>query len=324
MTTAERKTQHDLFSKSQLILKGNVYEYLEFPNWEKFVAFGNQTPKMSQNISEYNDQTRCLKNNFKGSWYGSIARKTIEELFEAKTFLNMELYKKKYSEIKNDLRALKSKTKNGDAKRTRIQFTDLERGIFCFDRAAIALRKQVTPQGDLKIVSDARKVFAIKEVIASKKRIVKLYINTGVNASQQEEELLYRGILAAIVKQELERKGYLVEINIVTITESGDIGIIDKTCIKKAENKLSENDLLCACADIGIFRSLFFKATVNEFDTIKQICPSSLGSNIELDNFYSLIEYYQKDANCFIIPNIRNEKQLLSNVMESIKIINQF
>jgi len=125
-----------------LSFKG-VHQYCEYWDREMQKALDSDTDYSRAIIDQINDNRRRLEQGDTPSnreWFGFPVPLSYEDAMSRRMFLNMELYNNAYEELRPLLANLE-KVSQGLVPKEIIRPTDLEIGIFSFDRAAMSLEQ---------------------------------------------------------------------------------------------------------------------------------------------------------------------------------------
>ncbi len=265
-------------------------------------------------------------------WFGSPMPQSIAELDKMKAFRHIDRYNELKKKLSKELKALKKLKKIDIVPVRKIAYNDRELGIFSFDAAAISLRKDKDDKGKKIIVSDNKKSFAYFEEKDNQKRFVRIYVTRPSSAAAGDaDNLLWKGILAALLTEELTSLQFDVEvvgINGTTDFQSGGGSGYDYyatfTKFKKSQGRLNVDEFLMHVADAAYMRYHGFKeqiATYQNFKHYKKQTEKYGSMTFDWSVAY-LIEQINDGSKYLLINNVFSEEALLeqvTNILEQVK-----
>lgn len=164
-------------------------------------------------------------------WYGTPAPKSIAELDNHISFMEMHLMKEVQPKVKDHLSGYLRFLDNEVMPKPKLSYNDRGLGMFSFDRAAMGLYKNTristgtpidmaTTQLNIELgrkhtSTSVKKVFAWFENKQSSYPSLRLYIMAGANANIQGNQLLYVGLACGELIDFLEARGVAVEVNVL-------------------------------------------------------------------------------------------------------------
>jgi hypothetical protein len=288
---------------------------------EAFVEEQKQSNGVNRERFSINDTRRQA--DFDSDWYGTPVAKSFEDIKNHSNFLGRELYQSQKNKLSSMLRKSESLGQMQDVPSKKLKFNDLGLGVFCFPRAAVALRKHKRPDKTIKIVSDVRDVYAYFPNVENSVKTISLYQFIGGNANVTANELQYCGIATMAISEYLIENGYDVEINLIIGSFSNSVVCSSCVKVKSVSDELNINDLMLLSSDPRWFRYKGFKNIIANFNYFGERIDSQLGRIDTIVPYcVKLIEKHrQTDVLPIILKHTYSEAAVLQEVNRVLGIV---
>lgn len=262
----------------------------------------------------------------KPDWYGTPVPTDISELENHDTFENFPLYKKKKKELKNLLKQARKLKSRHEIPSKKIAYNARQLGIFSFDRAAVGLKKTRTKDGEIKIVTDVRTVYAYHQNKQNEQQAVKIYLKAGAASNITGDEMINVGIGAGLLVEELVKLGYQVEVNLaiggrnIDQEKKYNKGHIAFIRLKSFEGNLKLNDLLVLSGSPRYFRYRGFKGIIALNDWNGLECDSGLNYPIQPSQFKMIVNQMESKSKGrhFVFGDTYSESGIIEEIQSII------
>lgn len=252
------------------------------------------------------------------NWFGTGT--SYRELKEGiTTYKDPELIQKLMSQVQEGI-----STNNTDRIQSRkVRYNASGMGVFSFDRAAMGLyriqefystkyqrvvdskevrqlgddnfilikdgsevvqRQETRPDGNPKVRTSSKYIFAYFPKVKSEKRAVEIFISCGGHAKLTASEFLYSGISAIIIAQMLEKARIKTKINVVVGTSPDQHHREAYACvvpIKNYDETLDINQIALLSSDPRFYRYDGFKGVISIYDHFGSVAPASMGTGFK-------------------------------------------
>lgn len=306
------------------IVDGVSTNLLFFDNRRSFEDFLNEIKIIGHNKSRFDNIDNRAKMFFNNvERFGSPQAKSYNDIINHSEFLGLEIYREQKEKIRSILKKSESLGQIQEIPNKKLKFNDLGLGVFCFPRAAVALRKHKRPDETIKIVSDVRDVYAYFPKSEDDKTAIVLYVFAGATAAYSGNEMLYNGIVVSAISEYLIENGYDVEVNVVinSYDNKASCGISIK--VKSVTEDFNKNDLMLLTSDPRFYRFKGFKAQVAAFSFFDKKIDSDGGSSSLAMNYTTkLISKLKKtDAFPIIVNRCYSEHDVMKEVNRVLGIV---
>ena len=270
------------FASGKEMIGGHKWHYRNFERLDNYMKDANlrlASLQIKGNRKAWEEvQGRATNRLSYGSqWYGVPVPESVAELENHNKFHWMDVFGEVKKEVKSALKKLRKIKAKSVVEEKRRSYNSREMGIFSFDRAAMGLHYQKDKKGKNKLVTNFAEVYAYKETKKKEERSVTIYFHIGGNFDKSGGELMYMGVAASILKEELERIGVKLRIEMVGAVAHGNAVFVDFVRVKDFNKKMSLNDLLVLGSSPRWFRYNGFKSIVARFDHFRRAVPDGLG-----------------------------------------------
>lgn len=313
----------------------NLLDYHEWVNNTiKNISYKNKNILKMFDKYEIDKLTRT-----NSKWFGSDV--TYEKLVKGITeYKDPELIERIFNQV-NDKVSTQTKDK---IKARKVRFNPNGLGVFVFDRAAMGMyrlqefyspshnqifdevfvkqtntgfelkadgsyieqRFEQKENGQPKIRTTSKNVYAYFPRINKEKQAVELFISCGGHVGIIADELLYSGISAIVVAQLLEKAHIQTKISVVFGSSPDGFNATVYGClvpVKKYDEALDINLLALLTSDPRFFRYEGFKGIISSYDYFKATCPETLGKGMTKDYLTEVIEKSDYSKNRQLAPN---------------------
>jgi hypothetical protein len=174
------------------------------------------------------------------------------------------------------------------------------------DGSLIEKRYEQKENGEPKIRTTSKNVYAYFPKINKEKQAVELFISCGGHVGIKADELLYSGISAIVVAQLLEKARIQTKISIVFGSSPDNFEESVYAClvpVKNYDEALDINLLALLTSDPRFFRYEGFKGIISSYDYFKSKCPLTLGKGMTKDYLSEVIEKSDYSKNKTLAPN---------------------
>lgn len=322
----------------QAHIKDDFNNLLEYHQWvnDSIKNISNKNRELLAMFDKLNIESYIRKNP---KWFGVGTR--YAELIKGITeYKDPQLIEDIFNQI-NDKVSTQTKDK---IKARKVRFNPNGLGVFVFDRAAMGMyrlqeyyspslnavvddtlvefsenkyklisdgslvekRYEQKENGEPKIRTSSKNVYAYFPKINKEKQAVELYISCGGHVGITADELLYSGISAIVVAQLLEKARIQTKISIVFGSSPDNFEESVYAClvpVKNYDEALDINLLALLTSDPRFFRYEGFKGIISSYDYFKSKCPPTLGKGMTKDYLIEVIEKSDYSKNKKLAPN---------------------
>ena len=305
------------------VIDGVNVSLLSFNSFESASQFADDW--LSRNAAKFESTENGITYGFESDFLGKPPAKSADDIRNHKKFLYKDEFTKRMLGFKKNQKELDTSQNIKDKK---LSFNDLGLGVFCFPRAAVALRKHKRPDNTIKIVSDVRDVYAYFPYVGEKKAF-RIYNISGARASITAEQLFYMGFVALLVTQKLIESGFDVEVHSIGYSGADNYSNPTYCCaadmlIKGFDDELNIDKFMLANCDPRYMRYNGFKLFSSVTDYFKKSIPRSMGyPDPAIKAIRKYLDYKKDDlAHSIVIQPSYNESDAISEYKRIVGIIN--
>lgn len=307
------------------IIDGVSTNLLFFDNRRSFDEFVSNSSGQSLNSAIRKNELDEQKRDYATNFYGAPAAKSFEELSNHNAFLGQKVYREQKQKIKNLLRKAEKLGQIQEIPNKKLKFNDLGLGVFCFPRAAVALRNHKRPDGTIKKVSDVRDIYAYFPNSDDDRKTISLYQLVAHAAEIDSNQIIYNGIVTGVISEYLVENGYDVEVYAAygAFYDNENCGSVVK--IKSATDEININNLMLLVSDPRYYRTKGFLTIIESFSYFRKRIDSSMGGATVFKNeAKKLIEKHRKtDAFPIVIRSCTSEESVLAEVNRVLGIVSK-
>lgn len=305
------------------LIDGVSTNLLFFDNRRSFEEFALNPLNSDFNSDVFKEKVSYFRNNFTNIFFGSPPAKSFEELMNHNSFLGEEIYLEQKQKVKKMLRKIENLGQLQEIPNKKLKFNDLGLGVFCFPRAAVALRKHKRPNGDIKIVSDVRDVYAYFPKSNDDNKLITLYQIVAHSASTDASKILYNGITTGLITEYLIENGFDVEVFAVFGSFHNKVNCGSVVKVKNATDEMSINSLMLLISDPRYYRTKVFFSVISSFSYFFRNISDGLGEPKPFENAAKIfIEQYRKtDTSPIVVRSCTNEQSVLAEINRILGIV---
>jgi hypothetical protein len=322
----------------QAHIKDDFNNLLDYHKWVN-VSIGNISKKNRDLLAMFHKSTidQYIRQN--PNWFGEGT--SYSELVKGITqYKDPQLIENIFNQI-NDKVSTQTKDK---IKARKVRFNPNGLGVFVFDRASMGMyrlkefyspslnqvvdeklvistkngykllsdsshieeRYEQKENGDPKIRTTSKNVYAYFPKKNKEKQAVELFISCGGHVGIKADQLLYSGISAIVVAQLLEMARIQTKISIVFGSSPDGFEQSVYAClvpVKNYDETLDVNLLALLTSDPRFFRYEGFKGIIASYDYFNAKCPDSLGKGMTKNYLSQVIEKSDYSKQKALAPN---------------------